>query len=35
MSRVTLRSVHFGEAELPDDPDEMVLHHRLLKEMCS
>jgi aminoglycoside phosphotransferase (APT) family kinase protein len=33
MSRVTLRAVHFGEAERPDDPDEMVLHHRLLREM--
>jgi aminoglycoside phosphotransferase (APT) family kinase protein len=35
MARVTLRSVHFGEAEMPTDPDELVLHRNLLREMAS
>lgn len=35
MARVTLRSVHFGEAELPASPDELVMHAPLLQEMIS
>ena len=31
MARVTLRSVHFGEAELPADPDELVMHRSVLE----
>jgi len=33
MARVTLRGIHFGEQEMPDDPDELVLHRVLLREM--
>lgn len=35
MARVMLRSVHFGEAELPADPDQLVMHRPLLEEMIS
>jgi len=33
MARVTLRAIHFGESEMPADPDELVLHRNLLREM--
>lgn len=33
MTRVTLRAIHFGESEMPADPDELVLHRVLLGEM--
>jgi aminoglycoside phosphotransferase (APT) family kinase protein len=33
MARVTLRAIHFGEQEMPADPDELVLHRVLLREM--
>jgi aminoglycoside phosphotransferase (APT) family kinase protein len=33
MARVTLRGIHFGEQEMPADPDELVLHRVLLREM--
>jgi aminoglycoside phosphotransferase (APT) family kinase protein len=33
MARVTLRGIHFGEQEMPVDPDELVLHRVLLREM--
>ena len=35
MARVTLRGIHFGEQEMPADPDELVLHRVLLREMIS
>ncbi len=33
MSRVQQRSIHFGEAEQPDDPDDLVMHRSLLESM--
>ena len=33
MARVTERSVHFGEAEWPDDLDEVIPHRHVLQQM--
>jgi aminoglycoside phosphotransferase (APT) family kinase protein len=33
MSRITRRQVHFGEAEMPLDPDHTFMHHRSLDAM--
>lgn len=33
--RTGFRSVHFGEREMPDDPDEFMHHKDLLEEMIS
>ena len=33
MTRVTERSVHFGEAEWPDDPDSVIPHRHVLEQM--
>ena len=33
MFRITRRSIRFGEAEMPDDPDEAILHHAHLRRM--
>jgi aminoglycoside phosphotransferase (APT) family kinase protein len=33
MSRVGQRSAHFGEAELPDDPDDLIMHRATLEAM--
>jgi aminoglycoside phosphotransferase (APT) family kinase protein len=33
MSRVQQRSIHFGEAEMPDDPDDLIMHRTLLESM--
>jgi len=33
MSRVHARRVHFGEAEQPEDPDDMVMHRARLEQM--
>lgn len=33
MSRVKRRSVHFGEAELPDDPDDFIMHRATIEAM--
>jgi aminoglycoside phosphotransferase (APT) family kinase protein len=33
MFRITRRSVHFGEAEMPEDPDLAILHHAHLARM--
>jgi len=33
MSRVTRRAVAFGEAEMPDDPDDLIMHKSTLYEM--
>jgi aminoglycoside phosphotransferase (APT) family kinase protein len=31
--RIQRRRIHFGEASIPDDPDEMIIHHALLRRM--
>ena len=31
MRRVTERSIHFGEAEAPDDIDELIMHRATLR----
>lgn len=31
--RIQRRRIHFGEASMPDDPDEMIIHHALLRAM--
>ena len=33
MSRVGRRAVHFGEAEMPADPDELITHRATLRRM--
>jgi len=33
MSRVQQRSVHFGEAEMPDDPNDLIMHRATLEAM--
>lgn len=33
MFRVQSRAVAFGQAEFPDNPDEMILHHKTLEAM--
>ena len=33
MAQVTRRSVAFGEAEMPDDPDDLIMHKNTLYEM--
>jgi aminoglycoside phosphotransferase (APT) family kinase protein len=33
MFRITRRSIHFGEAEMPADPDHAILHHAHLRRM--
>jgi aminoglycoside phosphotransferase (APT) family kinase protein len=33
MFRVTRRAIHFGEAEMPEDPDHAILHHAHLTRM--
>ena len=35
MARVTQRSIHFGQAEMPDDPDELVMHRDTLEQMLA
>jgi aminoglycoside phosphotransferase (APT) family kinase protein len=35
MTRVTARSVHFGEAEWPDDPDATIPHCGVLEQMLA
>jgi aminoglycoside phosphotransferase (APT) family kinase protein len=33
MSRIAQRSIHFGEAEAPDDPDDLIMHRATLEAM--
>ena len=33
MARVQRRSIHFGEATMPEDPDDLVMHRRSLEAM--
>jgi aminoglycoside phosphotransferase (APT) family kinase protein len=33
MSRVTRRAIHFGEAEMPEDPDDLISHRQTLEAM--
>jgi aminoglycoside phosphotransferase (APT) family kinase protein len=33
MSRVGQRSAHFGESELPEDPDDLIMHRTTLEQM--
>jgi aminoglycoside phosphotransferase (APT) family kinase protein len=33
MTRVQQRSVHFGEIEMPDDPDDLIMHRTTLEQM--
>ena len=33
MFRITRRQIHFGEAEMPEDPDHAVMHHAHLRRM--
>jgi aminoglycoside phosphotransferase (APT) family kinase protein len=35
MTRVTYRQVHFGESQLPEDPDDMILHRPTLEAMLA
>ncbi|RVW06964.1 phosphotransferase family protein [Prescottella agglutinans] len=33
MSQIERRRIHFGEADVPENPDEYVLHHRMLAQL--
>ncbi len=33
MTRATRRGVHFGDQEMPDDPDDLVMHRRSLEAL--
>lgn len=33
MLRVAYRQIHFGEAQVPQDPDSLILHHGSLAAM--
>ena len=33
MSQIARRRIHFGEIEAPENPDEYVLHHRMLADL--
>ena len=33
MRRVTERAIHFGEAEMPDDVDDLIIHRATLRAM--
>lgn len=33
MTRIAQRSIHFGEAEAPDDPDDLIMHRASLEAM--
>lgn len=35
MFRIQRRAVHFGEATMPEDPDDMVMHRQALEEMLA
>ena len=35
MTRTAQRSVHFGEREMPDDPDELVMHRATIERMLA
>jgi aminoglycoside phosphotransferase (APT) family kinase protein len=35
MSRVRRRSIHFGEAEMPDDIDDLIMHRQALEAMLA
>ncbi|MCL2536157.1 MAG: phosphotransferase family protein [Nocardiaceae bacterium] len=35
MSRIKRRSIHFGDSPAPEDPNEYVLHHRMLGRMLA
>lgn len=35
MSRITRRRLHFGEIQAPADPDEYVMHHRMLSALIA
>lgn len=35
MARTMARRVQFGEAEMPDDPEEMILHRRTIAELIA
>ncbi len=35
MRRVTERSIHFGEAEAPDDIDDLIIHRDSLRAMLA
>ena len=33
MTRATRRGVHFGDQEMPEDPDDLVMHRRSLQAL--
>jgi hypothetical protein len=35
MARVQRRSIHFGEATMPEDPDDLVMHRASLEAMLA
>lgn len=35
MSQTQRRAIHFGEAEMPDDIDDLILHRAMLEEMLA
>jgi hypothetical protein len=35
MSRIQRRAIHFGEATMPDDVDDLISHRVMLEEMIA
>jgi hypothetical protein len=33
MSRIHRRAIHFGEATMPDDVDDLISHRAMLEDM--
>jgi aminoglycoside phosphotransferase (APT) family kinase protein len=33
MSRIACRAAHFGEREMPDDPDDLIMHRTTIEQM--
>ena len=34
-TRTTRRAVHFGEAEMPEDPDDVIMHRATIEAMMA
>jgi hypothetical protein len=33
MSRIQRRAIHFGEATMPEDPNDLITHRAIIEEM--
>lgn len=35
MARIQMRAMAFGQAQMPDDPDDLILHRATLEKMLN